>query len=130
VIDETLIDEVMQNFPEASMCLTCVSFDYENMVYEFWDQEVTPETKEASIVPAVIQDMELRRSGFVKDAVTYRLSRNEIQNGMNILLGLIFDGKLKGLGLDKDNINDAGCWDAWSADALMQCAIFGDVIYG
>jgi len=129
-VDPKLIEDVMQNFPEASQCLTCVSFKYEKMEFEFWDYEATPESKEDSIVPAVIQDLNLRRSGLVENAVTYKLTRKEIENGMKIMVELVFGGKLAGLGLGQDNFNDAGSWDSWCADALVQCAIFGEVIYG
>jgi len=124
------IASIMGNFPEAGLCLTCISFDYEAMEFEFWDHDSSPEDLSESIIPCVIQDLNLRRSGFVKDAVTYKLSRKEIEHGFSLMLDQVIAGKLDGLGLTYENIKDAGYWDACCADSLVQCAIFGEVIYG
>lgn len=66
----------------------------------------------------------------MKNAVTYWLGRAEIEAGLKILAQKLADGELKGLSLAKGNIADSCHWDAFDADALVQCAIFGDVIYG
>lgn len=126
----TLINEVMGNYPEYSLSLTCVDFDYKECKFQFWDHEVTPASKNESIIPAKIENLKLRLSGIVKDAVTYELTQPILEKGLSILVEKILAGELAGLGLDSSNITDACQWDADCADALVQCAIFGDVIYG
>ena len=88
------------------------------------------ESKNESIISAKIENLELRLSGIVKNAVTYTLTQPILEKGLSILVEKILAGELEGLGLNSSNINDAGEWDADCADALVQCAIFGDVIYG
>lgn len=130
-INPKLISDVMSNFPEASLCLQCVAFDYKKCEFEFWDQEVDSNSAEKSIVPAKIQDMNLRISGEVKNAVTYKVTKKELEKGLLILANKIGAGELPGLGLGMSDFNDDDeKWDAFAADALVQCAIFGDVIYG
>jgi len=125
-----LIKEVMQNFPEAGICLTCVDFDYNKLEFQFWDSEVDEDSANESIVPPTIENLDLIRSGIVEDAVTYKLGKKELQKGLQILVDLLSKGDLQGLEINTTNINDPGNWDALCCDALVQCAIFGDVIYG
>lgn len=125
-----LIKEVMQNFPEAGICLTCVDFDYDKLEFDFWDHEVDEESAEKSIVPPTIQNLDLSRSGFIENAVTYKVGKKELQKGLQILVDLLSKGRLRGLSINTGNINKPGSWDALCCDALVQCAIFGDVIYG
>ena len=125
-----LIRDVMQNFPEAGICLTCVEFDYDNLEFQFWDSEVDEDSASESIVSPTIEDLDLRRSGIVKNAVTYKIGKKELQKGLQILVDLLSKGGLQGLEISTANINDPGNWDALCCDALVQCAIFGDVIYG
>lgn len=125
-----LIKEVMQNFPEAGICLTCVDFDYNKLEFQFWDSDVDEDSANESIVPPTIENLDLIRSGIVEDAVTYKLGKKELQKGLQILVNLLSKGDLQGLEINTTNINDPGNWDALCCDALVQCAIFGDVIYG
>ncbi len=127
---DQLIDDVMANYPEASCCITCVEYNYAACEYLFWDHEVTQDSQNTSLVPATIQDLNLRRSGLVRNAVTYRLGRNELRKGMEVLQSLIQAGKLKGLGQALAAWSEPGAWDMFCVDALVQCAIFGEVIYG
>lgn len=127
---DQLIDEVMSGYPEATCCITCVSYNYKKCQFEFWDHEVDQKTKNDSVIPATIQNLDLIRSGHVPFAVTYKLDRHALQAGMAVLRDQIQAGKLRGLAIDMDNFTDAGAWDCFCADALVQCAIFGDVIYG
>lgn len=129
-IPATLVDDVMANYPEASACLTCISYNYKACRFEFWDHEVTADDANKSIVPATVKDVELSRSGLVRGAVIYVLDRAALDRGMEILLRKVFAGELRGLSLNGGNVTDPGAWDMWCADALVQCAVFGEVIYG
>lgn len=129
-LPDTLVSDIMKSFPEAGMCLTCVEYDYKGMRFTFWDREVTPDTAEKSVVPATVQTMELSRSGLVENMVTYRLTRTDLNRGMRVMVQMLAAGQLNGLDMNGHAIGDAGNWDALAADALAQCAIFGDVIYG
>lgn len=102
---DTLISEVMQNFPEASSySVVCQDFDYDRNEYKFLDAE----------------------SGKV-----YKIGMPQLRDGMDKLMQIMSQGELKGISCYVlPDVLDAGNWDADAADALVQCAIFKEVIYG
>lgn len=102
---DTLIREVMENFPEASSpSVICTKYNYAKTEFEFLD---------------------------VESDRTYKLDLNELRKGLKQLLDVMADGGLKGIARSVfPDVLDAGNWDADAADALVQTAIFGDVIYG
>jgi hypothetical protein len=101
---DKLISDLMQNYPEASSSsLQCTKWKYNDMVFTFVDTE---ENK------------------------TYTVDLPKLRIGLEKLLSEILAGKLPGLGLSGPAILDAGSWDAYSMDALVQMSIFGEVIYG
>jgi hypothetical protein len=128
---DTLIDGVMENYPEySSPSIACVDWDYKACKYHFWDVEVTPETVEKTVIPPSIETLELRR-GDVENAVTFHLDRKALRAGMENLLDRLGKGELPGISeYVMRDVTDAGNWDCWAADALVQASIFGDVIYG
>lgn len=104
--DETqLIDDVMANYPEAGAGspLKCTHWKYADVEFEFHD---------------------------VEEDKHYKVTATKLRKGLKILLKMVMDGKLPGLEITAGNFQDAGNWDANCSDALVQCAIFGDVIYG
>lgn len=128
-VNPSLIDDVMACFPEAGMCLRCIAFDYRDCRFAFWDYGADADSPEPSQVAPTIESLDTTH-GRVSRAVVYRIDRTDLERGMSTLLVLLRDGRLRGLGLSIETINDAGNWDVWCADALAQCSIFGDVIYG
>lgn len=102
---DKLLKEVMENYPEASFCLRCIKWKYDQCKYKFLDEK---EDKE------------------------YLVTLSLLRKGFEILIGYILKGKYHFEGLDHSNLFDldGGDWDAIAIDALVQCAIFGDVIYG
>lgn len=100
---DELIKELMQNYPEAGggNCLKCVNWDYLKSFYHFVDEETDKR---------------------------YTLSLWELRKGFDILIGLALSGEYKNFA--SAAIYDGGIWDATDVDALVQCAIFGKVIYG
>lgn len=112
--ERELVREAYQNFPEAGECVRCVSWHYgtdkdpERFRFIFSDDE----GKEHVVK--------------LPDAV----------RGLRLFAQLVNAGKLRGLGLPAhflspaDDFDVLGEWDAFAFDALAQCAIFGEVIYG
>ena len=109
---ETLIKSVMENCPECSSSLTCVGWKYEECKYKFVDDE---------------------------DGQKYTIQYPELRKGFEVLMKLASEGKFHNEGWDvtpllnptKENFDNWACnWDAGVVDALIQCAIFQDVIYG
>jgi hypothetical protein len=109
VLDEKetdqLVSEVMESFPEySSPSLRCISWKYKDMIFKFHD---------------------------VEEDKIYILDAPKLRKGMAKLLQMMGDGKLPGISrYVMPDVMDAGSWDADAADALVQCAIFDDVIYG
>lgn len=105
--DEQLIREVMESEPEASAgkCLPCVRFDYEKCVFVFLDEEASDDQK----------------------GKYYTVTMEMLKRGLPVLVELVLTGKFKSPGFAP---YDAGTYDGESTDALVQCAIFGKVIYG
>lgn len=118
---EKLIRGVMENYPEASsMSLQCVEFDYKNCLFKFWDVE-----EEGEDGREVYHD------------VDYPKLRKGFETLMNIALGRVEGERFFIAGwdpvgfFDPDSWGDWICtWDAGAADGLVQCAVFGEVIYG
>lgn len=127
---DTLINSVMRNYPEASTSLKCVDYDYNACKFHFWDDESIPERASPSVIPVSIETLDLRVSGIVPNAVTYHVDRMALQDGLQKLADLMSAGRVQFSGLSIENFEDPGCWDRDCADALVQCAVFGDVIYG
>lgn len=102
--------EVYQNFPEASAgsCLRCNDWDYGD--------------KEGKPFSFKFVDMETDK--------THTVDIKKAEKGVAKLLKLVLTKKLHFHGLDASNINEFGNWDAIVVDACVQCAIFGEVIYG
>ncbi len=97
---EDIIKEVVQNLPEYSLSLDCTGWKYNELRFSFIDQE---------------------------DNKKYIIGPSELSKGYDILKQKVEGKQLNFTGLDW---NDTGTWDASVVDALVQCAIFGDVIYG
>lgn len=97
---DKLIHDIMESYPEASFCLKCIDWNYNKVEFKFADDEAEK---------------------------VYLVTLPMLREGFDKLIQLLVDGKYKnGLSV----WTDAGNWDSVDADALVQCAIFGDVIYG
>ena len=97
---EQIIKEVTENLPDYSINLICTGWKYSETRFSFMNEE---------------------------DGKKYVIGLPELLKGYDILAAKVAGKKLFFDGLD---IGDPGSWDADSVDALVQCAIFGDVIYG
>ncbi len=103
---EQLIRDVMENMPEYNVSMYCQMWDYKECRFKFQDLD--------------------------GDCKFYDIGLEELSKGYTIMRKKIKGGKLHldGITLQDDSWFDAGNWDALAVDALVQCAIFGDVIYG
>ena len=100
-----LIKEMMENYPEAGggNCLKCVGWNYKKMEFDFYDEE---EDKD------------------------YDVNLETLQIGLNKLLKIIEEGKYFNNGVVPNLLSEGYDYDSQDCDALVQCAIFGEVIYG
>ncbi|MFW5955738.1 MAG: hypothetical protein ACOCSK_03260 [Rhodothermales bacterium] len=138
-VDEAKIDsfltEVMENYPEASSpSLRCIPHDDGKWGYvecEYFFDEV----EEDSLCPdpkcGTIYSKRIGRA-------VYLLKRDDLRRGFELFMRKKLAGELKGIDLDVSPLfdrdadwGDWACdWDADALDCLVQCAIYGDVIYG
>jgi hypothetical protein len=95
--------EVFQNFPECAMCLQCTYFNYDKMIFRFYDYENNKE---------------------------YELTSKKIEEGTVKFINYILEGKYPGLVRTPEDIFDESNWDGCVTDACMQTCIFGEAIYG
>ena len=102
---DKLIDDVMSNYPEySSPSLSCYGWKYKECVYLFEDRE---------------------------EDTQYKLTRVELRKGLEVMFNLMAAGELPGIARNvMPDFQNAGNWDMDAADALVQCAIFGEVRYG
>jgi len=102
--EEQMIHDIMESYPDysAGNCLSCEHWDYKNNKFTFRDLE--------------------------EDKV-YEVDMEKLKKGLKIFFDLLVKGKFK-TGMDISCMLDVGNWDGYITDALVQCAIFGDVIYG
>lgn len=111
---EWIIKEVMDNMPEASRgaCLRCTRWNYDKCEFRFFDCE--DESRKAVTYPML-------RKGFdalMKHAMTRKI----------YFYGWDIEPLLTPT---KERWEEwAGQWDADVVDGLVQCAIFGEIIYG
>jgi hypothetical protein len=96
--------DIMCNYPEASFCLKCTSWKYSKGIFKFYDEE---EDKEYTVT-------------------TQQIAEKGLPLFINGLLNKTwyFDGMAAG------DLLDAGSYDSGATDGVVQCVIFGDVIYG
>jgi len=102
---EKVIREMMENYPEASSgnSLRCLSWKYKEMEFEFLDEE---------------------------EDKTYTVNLVLLKKGFNKFLKIIEDGKYFNNGVVPNLLSEGYDYDSQDCDALVQCAIFGEVIYG
>lgn len=101
---EELIKEVVQNFPEYSISMQCLSYNYNDCIFTFRDYE---------------------------DGKAYTVCIKEFLKGYVILNKLWLNKKVFFCGINHPKDFDDPCnWDADVVDALLQCSIFGEIIYG
>ena len=100
-----LIKEMMENYPEASSgnSLRCLKWNYKDMEFEFLDEE---------------------------EDKTYQVNMDLLREGLNKLLEIIADGKYFNCGQTPNLLSEGYDYDSQDCDALVQCAIFEEVIYG
>ena len=115
---EKLVFEMFQNYPEASAGLS--------IVCKGWDYGFKGKTgKDETFVPKKFSfdflDIETRKTHTVKIADAVR--------GLRKFLNLKTAGQLGGIYFKPETEGEFD-YDAFTVDAVAQCAIFGEVVYG
>lgn len=104
---DKLAKDIFENFPEYSAggCMTCTRYKYEAMEFTFIDEETDH---------------------------THILDKEKIRKGMRKFLEAKYRGEFPGIlsGIPQDEWMDAGHYDAYDVQAVVQMACFGEVIYG
>jgi hypothetical protein len=130
---DKLIDDIMGGQPEASvgLALQCYDWNYKRGIWDFHDTEYGMDShNRKTLVKGKVQDLDLTH-GPHKAAVTFRLTRPALRRGLKLLIDDLHAGKLPGLAEDLGaGITDAGNWDMFGSDALVQYTIYGKLIYG
>lgn len=101
-----LIKSWMENYPEAGAgnCMKCVKFDYAKMQFTFWDEE---------------------------EEKMYEVNEASLKRGLAVLLEVIKQGKYhNSMGNIPHILAEGYEDDSQDHDALVQCAVFGEVRYG
>ena len=100
-----LIKSAMENYPEAGRgnSLSCVGWNYKKTEFYFFDEEADKR---------------------------YFVNLEKLKKGFAILLKIVEEGKYFNNGVSPNFLSRGYDWDAQDYDALVQCAIFGDVLYG
>lgn len=114
---EKFVAALYENFPEASSgsSLRCTG----------WRYAEDPETG--------VYDRERFRFTFEdEDGKKYTVNIRKAVKGLRVLVNKVMAGELLGLGFKADFLTEdaMGDWDGICIDALAQCAVFGEVIYG
>lgn len=104
---EMFAKDIMENYPEASEgnCLKCVQHLYNIGRFTFIDNDTGKE---------------------------YVVLRGDIAKAVPKFIEGVLKNRWKFDGITANNIFelDAGDYDGYSIDAIVQLAVFGDVIYG
>ena len=101
-----LANDIMQNYPEySSPSLHCTNWKYKEGKYKFVD---------------------------IEENKTYVVTIDDIVKALPKFIDGIMKGRWKFCGFDGTTVLrlDGGDYDSDSTDAVIQLAIFGDVIYG
>lgn len=100
-----LAKSIMESYPEASFCLYCTGWDYKNGIFDFVDEE---------------------------NGKTYKVTHNMVAKALPKVRAMLADKKLflYGLNSGKESFFDPCNWDSIASDAVVQVALFGNVIYG
>lgn len=122
--------EVFQNCPEASMSLRCISYDY-----GFKNNEDMTGTKSMTekVDPNKFKFVFVDEEDDDKDGnpMKYTVDIKMAEMGVVLVIKQVLAGTLCVGGLKTmSDLLELGNWDAEVVDAAIQCAIFGEVIYG
>lgn len=100
---ESFVREVCQNLPEYSLSLDCLRYKYKECEYSFCDNE----------------DGKIHKVDLPKLLVGYA-KLHELWKNKEVF----FEGVKT-----EEDWQDPGQWDAVIVDALIQCSIYGEIIY-
>jgi|GEM_PF-5626658 len=97
---DCMAKDIMENYPEySSSYLLCDKWDYDNGIFRFYDTE---------------------------EDKRYTVTLSDVAAALPKFERLVLEGRLKFYELE---LGDVGSYDAFVTDAIVQIAIFGEVIY-
>ncbi len=100
-----LIKEAMENYPEAGRGsnLICIKWNYDKVEFDFVDEETDKR---------------------------HKVNMESLKEGLKKFLEIVKEGKYFNNGVSPNLLSKGYDWDAQDYDALVQCALFGEVRYG
>lgn len=117
--------EVTQNLPECCMSFQCISFKYG---LEYVNGQFTDKIEPKNMKFVFVDEEGELVNGKSK---RYVMTIKEAEKGVIMLIDKILNGKLFFTGCKSFvDLMDMGNWDSEVVDAMVQCAVLGDVIYG
>lgn len=107
-----LAKEILQSLPENSTSsLRCHGWDYKAMEFSYTEDTEEPGPNGESVLKE------------------HTLTLDKAVKGLRMFIEAKMNGKLPGIEMGGE-FNDAGSYDLWCTDAIVQYALLGDVIYG
>lgn len=100
---QSMVHEICENLPEYSYSLQCHAWDYDNNTFRFYDPD---------------------------ERKTYVLTMKELLRGYVKYLNLVYAHRERNGRNAIELASDPGQWDSNDVDAMIQMAIFGEIIYG
>lgn len=103
-VTDQFLEDIFANYPEyACYSIRCEGYNYKNFVFKFKDSENDEQ---------------------------YVVDRQKAKEGFQKFAQAVLGGKLPGLHIKAANLLDAGAYDAYSMDAVLQMCVLGEIIYG
>lgn len=100
--DTQVVKDILESLPENSISFEVLRWDYQISEFSLRDLET---------------------------GIEYTLTLEKAIAGFEYIAKAVLGGKLFYQGLES-NVFEAGSWDSLATDALLQAAVFGEVIYG
>lgn len=127
--DDRIAADVMDNFPEASICVTCCNWHYSDkdgnvLPYEERWLWFEPDCEGLEPKDYVIDSVMVETKTGVRPM--YVVTHAMVRAALPVLRSLM-DGNIKFYGA---TAHDCDTWDACVYDAIIQICLFGDVILG
>ena len=117
--------EIFQNCPEGSISMDCVDWNYGYKDPKKLEGEMLPE-----LFKFTFDDQE-EIDDDTDEPKRYVVDIAKAEKGVTKVIELILAEKLFVGGIRTvEDLMELGNWDAEVVDAAIQCAIFGEVIYG
>lgn len=107
-----LVKDILKSLPENSTSsLRCHGWDYKAMKFSYTEDTEEPGPDGRSILKE------------------HTLTLDKAVKGLRMFIEAKMNGKLPGIDMGGE-FNDAGSYDLWCTDAIVQYALLGEIVYG